>query len=107
MENENVRNMGILSKHDVYQQLGKNNFLIYPSLAESFGLVLIEAVTNEIKVLAADLPYVNSVIEPSLSFDPYNEQSIADAIIHAVSMELSPSTIRTTNQIDELIKMIA
>lgn len=55
-------------------------YLVFPSLAESFGLPLLEAVQAGCGVIAADLPYVYDVIEPSAVFDPLDAADIARVI---------------------------
>ena len=43
-----------------------SEFLMFPSLTESFGLGLIEAIECGCKVIGADLPYTYEVCEPHL-----------------------------------------
>ena len=81
-------------------------YLIFPSVIESFGLPLIEAVDSGMKVLASDLPYVHDVILPSLTFDPYNKISIADAVVKALNENLPASKIVTANKVDELVALL-
>jgi glycosyltransferase involved in cell wall biosynthesis len=82
-------------------------YLIFPSIMESFGLPLIEAVDSGMKVIASELPYVHDVIVPSLTFEPYNKVSIANAVIKALNTELPFPTIVTRNEIDKLIDLLA
>jgi glycosyltransferase involved in cell wall biosynthesis len=75
-----IINHGVLDKAELnllYQECG---YLIFPSLRESFGLPLIEAVQAGCGVLAADLPYVYDVIRPSAVFNPVQPQSIAEVV---------------------------
>ena len=81
-------------------------FLIFPSVVESFGLPLIEAADSGMKVLASDLPYVYDVVQPSLTFDPADAQSMAQAVIRALEEPLPPTTILATNQVRELINLL-
>jgi len=82
-------------------------YLIFPSVTESFGLPLIEAVDSGMKVIASNLPYVHDVIVPSLTFDPLDKVSIADAVIKALSMELPESRVVTGNKVDQLVALLA
>ena len=84
----------------------KYRYLVCPSVMESFGLPLIEAVESGMKVLAPDLPYVYDVIKPSLTFDPWNKASIADAVLKALDTELSFPEIVTQNEVQRLIEVI-
>ncbi len=81
-------------------------YLIFPSVIESFGLPLIEAVDSGMKVLASDLPYVYDVIKPSLTFDPYNKVLIAGAVLKALSENLPFPEIVTKNEVERLIELL-
>jgi glycosyltransferase involved in cell wall biosynthesis len=81
-------------------------YLIFPSIMESFGLPLIEAVDSGMKVLASNLPYVHDVVVPSLTFEPYNRVSIADAVIKALETELPFPKLVTTNEVDKLVALL-
>lgn len=54
--------------------------LIFPSLAESFGLPLLEAQSAGLPILASELDYVRDVCEPVATFDPHSPRSIARAV---------------------------
>lgn len=80
---------------------------IYPSLKESFGLGLVEAVQSGCDVVAANLPYVREVISPSGYFDPLNVHSITNAVL-SYSREdiLKRSIIVVENSMPEIIKIL-
>lgn len=83
-------------------------YLIFPSVVESFGLPLIEAVDSGMKVLASDLPYVHDVITPSLTFNPKSKDSIAAAVRTALATPTLPfPSIVTRNEVDVLIALLA
>jgi glycosyltransferase involved in cell wall biosynthesis len=82
-------------------------YLIFPSVMESFGLPLIEAVDSGMKVLASDLPYVYDVIAPSLTFNPLEKVSIANAVIKSLETELPFPQLVTKNEIARLISLLA
>ncbi|MCD6013324.1 MAG: glycosyl transferase group 1 [Flavipsychrobacter sp.] len=81
-------------------------FLIFPSVTESFGLPLIEAVDSGMKVIASDLDYVHDVIVPSLTFDPHDRISIANAVIQALEKDLPFPRIVTSNEVERLISLL-
>ncbi len=81
-------------------------YLIFPSIMESFGLPLIEAVDSGMKILASNLPYVYDVIVPSLTFEPYDKVSIADAVINALNTELRFPKLVTRNEVDRLVGLL-
>jgi len=84
------------------------HFLIYPSLIESFGLGLIEATLSGLDVVAADLPYVHAVVEPSGCFDPASPTSIAHAVANTrpESAHFSPSKLIVENEIHHLLALL-
>jgi len=90
------------------RELYKNcNYLIYPSLTESFGLPLIEAALSGCKVISSDLPYVYQVVSPSLVFDPTKEESIIDALSLSINFDnIKPTKIKIKSEIDNLINSI-
>lgn len=100
----NIENHGYTNVEKLFN---KCTFLIYPSLIESFGLGLVEAVNAGLKIIAADLPYVNEVVEPSLVFNPLDKQSIMDAVKESLSNKsLKESKISIDNNINELIQLL-
>ena len=87
--------------------LSKCNFLIYPSLSESFGLGLVEAIDCGCEVITADLPYAHSVVEPLATFDPYSPRTIADTVIKIKELSSSrKSKVKISNDIEILIELI-
>ncbi len=72
--------IGECSFNDVQKLYRQSSALIYPSLFESFGLPLMEAVYAGLPVLASNELFVTDVIEPSAQFDANSSQSIADAV---------------------------
>ena len=83
-KNLTVDFLGILSREKVIDIVSKSKFLIFPSLTESFGLPLIEGCQLGCYVITSNLPYVNQVIKPTLTFDPYSVGSISKIINQAV-----------------------
>jgi glycosyltransferase involved in cell wall biosynthesis len=103
----NVINHGVIDKAELnllYQECG---YLIFPSLRESFGLPLIEAVQAGCGVVAADLPYVYDVIRPSAVFNPVQPQSIAEVVVEISSKNnLITADIKINNNLQELLNLI-
>lgn len=55
--------------------------MVFPTLAEGFGLPVLEAMAEGLPVLASDLPVLREVGgDAALWFDPFDLESIADAI---------------------------
>lgn len=97
----NVVNHGFVNAYDLYSQ---HKYLVYPSLCESFGLGLIEAVKCGCDVVASDLPYVFEVVNPTLVFDPLEPRSIADSIEQILKGDnLRSTTLVVENKIQEIV----
>jgi glycosyltransferase involved in cell wall biosynthesis len=82
-------------------------YLIFPSTTESFGLPLIEAVDSGMKVIASNLPYVHDVVVPSLTFEPMDKTSIADAVMYALNNDVPFPKLVTRNEVDKLVTLLA
>ncbi|RZJ52091.1 MAG: glycosyltransferase [Flavobacterium sp.] len=76
-----INNIGFVSRDSLFEQYSKHEYLVFPSLAESFGLGLVEAIECGCKIIASDLPYTYQVCLPSLVFDPLNNKSIQEAFL--------------------------
>ncbi len=87
----NISMSGECSHDEIKMLYRQSSAMIYPSLFESFGLPLIEAVSFELPVLASNSSYVADVIVPSSVFDPTSSQSIAE------SVQTFPGTSATLN----------
>lgn len=96
-----VVNHGFVDAYDLYS---RHKYLVYPSLCESFGLGLIEAVECGCDVVASDLPYVFEVVNPTLVFDPLEPRSIADTIEQILKGDnLRSTTLIVENKINEIV----
>lgn len=102
-----INNVGFIDREELIKLYLSSEYLIFPSLAESFGLGLAEAIDGGCKVIAADLPYTYQVCNPSLTFNPYSIDSIESAIIKSVSQELPESNKIITNDINQLILLLS
>lgn len=102
-----IKNVGFVDRQNLIKLYLSSEYLIFPSLAESFGLGLAEAIDGGCKVIAADLPYTYQVCNPSLTFNPYSIDSIESAIIKSVSQELPESNKIITNDINQLILLLS
>lgn len=76
---------------DVTMLYGMSKALIYPSLLESFGLPLIEAIQAGLPVLSSDRDYVKDIIETDEYFDAESPVSIADAV---ESFSFTPTALK-------------
>ena len=101
-----IRNLGFIPRQQLAKVYQESEYLIYPSLAESFGLGLVEAIENGCKVIGVDLPYTYAVCEPSLTFDPLDEQSIYKSLSLSLQQTVKPSITKVFNSIDEIVRLL-
>ena len=101
-----IRNVGNIDHQSIIDLLKSVRFMIYPSLLETIGLGLVEGAQLGCNVLASHLPYVAEVIKPSLEFDPYSSEDIAEKAIYALENELPLSETVIRNQSEELISFL-
>jgi glycosyltransferase involved in cell wall biosynthesis len=101
-----VVNFGLISKKKVCALYSESRCLVFPSIEESFGLPLLEAVDLGLDVIASDLGYVYQVIEPSCTFNPNDIRSIAETIQKHSEGIYSKSQPKIKNSIFEFIELV-
>lgn len=100
-KNLKINFLGFIGQNQLKDMYDKSQFLIFPSLKESFGLPLIEGIQADCNVIASDLNYVNELVNPSYTFDPYDKKSITETILVVLSSKThQKSTIKINNSID-------
>lgn len=68
---------------------------VYPSLLESFGHPLVEAMASGLPIVAADLPYAREACgNAARYFDPYSPQDIAKVISETLGSERTLEELR-------------
>lgn len=102
-----ILNVGFIDREQLGQLYLSSEYLIFPSLSESFGLGLVEGIDGGCKILVSDLPYAYEVCKPSLTFNPYTKESIKIAIIRAMNEKLTDSEKTISNDIDRLILLLS
>lgn len=88
-----IEDLGQMPHAELLQTYHQAGALLFPSLAESFGIPLIEATAAGLPILAPELDYVRDVCDPVETFDPESERSIARAVRrhlhgHPVKMDM-------------------
>ena len=101
-----IINVGFIEREKLAELYLSHEYLIFPSLAESFGLGLAEAVDGGCKIIAADLNYTYEVCEPSLVFNPYSIESMKNAIVTAVQNELPYAKKLIENDISKIMQLL-
>lgn len=101
-----IYNLGNVSRERLSELYSICEFLVFPSTAESLGLGLIEAASFNCKIIASDLPYVYAACEPSLTFNPYDESSIENAMTYAIENEIPVAHPKLKDCINEIISIL-
>ena len=84
-----IINVGVLSHSCVFKYLSCSRCLVFPSLAESFGLPLIEALSLGLTVISADLPYSYNCVDTPITFDPYNVDDMTSKLLQFLNGDYS------------------
>lgn len=105
-QNYPIENIGFVERESLVKVYQSAEYLIYPSLTESFGLSLVEAIENGCKIIGADLPYIHMVCKPSLIFNPYDINSIIEALSLSLQGNLPSSESIIKNNIEELLDLL-
>ena len=77
----NIIYLNELNFQDILHLYSYVDYLVFPSLSESYGFPLVEAKINNINIIASDLNYVYDVCDPFLVFDPYDTEDIYKKIL--------------------------
>ncbi len=101
-----IENIGFVDRDTLQMAYLKSEFLIFPSLTESFGLGLIEAIECGCKVMGADLSYTHAVCEPSIVFNPMSNESMLLAFEKSLGDDIIDSVPKIKNNIIELINLV-
>ncbi|GEM_PF-2370577 len=82
---DDVVHLGTVSDQALVQIYRQSLGFIFPTLWEGFGLPLLEGIAAGTCVLASDIPIFNEIAAGGFQpFDPYQAESIADAVTRIV-----------------------
>lgn len=101
-----IINFGFIERAKLAEIYASSEYLIFPSLAESFGLGLIEAIQSGCKVIGANLPYTFAICQPSITFNPNSVEEIAEVFEKSLNMDVKPTVSKVHNEIESLIKLL-
>jgi glycosyltransferase involved in cell wall biosynthesis len=92
-----VRFLGWISGAELEGLYAAAAAFVFPTLAEGFGLPVLEAMARALPVACSDIPVLREVAgEDALFFDPSSEQAIARAINQVLGDGALASRLRTT-----------
>ena len=86
--NNGITFTGILPQHEIPKIIESAKVCVYPSLAESFGLTIIEAMAMGKCVAASNIEPFKEIVGKSESvvfFNPYSIESISDSILELLN----------------------
>ena len=101
-----IINHGFVPISELIEIYKKSKAIVYPSLNESLGLSIIEAIEVGCYVLIADLPYAHEICRPTKTFDPQSVDSIVDAIVQFDTEGGRHSELKVKDMIVQLIKLL-
>ena len=106
---QGVDYLGSISSSELEQVYKTHDALIFPSLLESLGLPLIEAMSHQMTIAASDLDFVHELLTPSVTFNPYKADDIVNALLLLTEGQFEPSHFRSDLKIvgpDEFVQLI-
>lgn len=82
-KNLHVKNCGVLTRQATLQKIINAKAIIFPSLLESYGMPIAEALFFKTPVIASNLPYAQELLSNNgIFFDPYDTESIKKSILN-------------------------
>lgn len=85
--NPNIVSAGFISEDDVLCKIKNCDYLIYPSLIESYGYSLEDADILSKNIISSESSYIYDVCKPKITFDPGCEFSIARSVARVIQSE--------------------
>ena len=83
--NDFVINLGKIPQEEIFVLNTYSDILIYPSMCESFGFSMIEALGYGLPIVAADTPINREICgDAAIYYSPLNAEECANAIFSAL-----------------------
>lgn len=101
-----IINHGHLDFSEIITLYNKSKATIYPSLNESLGLGIIEAVEAGCDVIGCNLPYIRSVCSPSKLFVPCDSDSIVSSVLDYEHHNSRATKLKIYDTISELLEFM-
>ena len=102
-----IFNHGVCNAEEIKDLYTSCNYLVFPSLTESFGLPLIEAAEAGCEIIASNLNYVYDVVTPYSTFNPFDINDMAKKIVAAYHQKVPGKTeLLVEDGIHKLIRLL-
>lgn len=105
-EGIDIENHGIVSFNQLAEIYCQCKATIYPSINESLGLGIVEAIEAGCDVIVSDLPFAHAICLPSEVFIHRTPTEIADAVMRYEKGNNKKSKLIIHNCIEELLELI-
>ncbi|MCM1291732.1 MAG: glycosyltransferase [Bacteroides sp.] len=105
-EGVKIVNHGLIPFSYVIGLYKKSKATIYPSLNESLGLGIIEAMAAGCDVIGCNLPYLHSVCRPSATFAPCDPHQIVKAVLKYEEGNCHKTQALISDKINEFVSYI-
>ena len=76
-----IQNHGFVQKTELEKLYLKSKATVYPSINESLGLGIVEALQYGCDVIGSNLPFIHTICKPSAVFAPLEVDSIVKSVI--------------------------
>ena len=102
----NIEIKSNLSRNEIINLYKNSTALIFPSYFESYGLPLVEAVQNNLPVIASELDYVRDILDPEFTFNPNSPKSISRSVKRFLNVTDKKTEIVTAKEfLSRIIKL--
>lgn len=106
-ENKEIKYLGYLTRRKTIETYLNSEYVILPSLTESFGLPIIEGIKSGSNVLISNIESLKEICRPSIIFDPLDKEDIVKAFEKASEISYKKNSIITIkNEINTFIELI-
>lgn len=102
-----ITNLGHVARERILDLYGQVGALIFPSIAETYGLPLVEAAALKVPVVASERDFVRDVCEPAETFDPESTVSIARAVKRHLALPDVPRPPSSAAEISRRISALS
>lgn len=106
---EVIVNLGFVNRQGVEEMLNSSKAVFFPSLTETFGLPIAEAMSCGVKVIASNRAYATDLIDNPILFDPEDIGSMTSAMndeLDGKNEDVSQS-LNIDDKLNELISFLA